>query len=317
MNQEQKSATQTVPLLKKPNFYLIGAPKCGTTSLALYLSGHPNLFFCDPKEPFYWNSDYPELRRKEHLHTLADYESLFSEVSEQESIVAEGSTTYLSSQTAVREIREYNPDALFLAMLRNPVEAMRSFHSELVYTSNEDVEDFEEAWNLQSRRAAGESIPKLCREPAWLQYRKMGSYASQIRRFFELVPEPQRRVYLFDDYSMDTPGTYRQVLSFLGLPDDNRQTFPRLKQSRKKRFEFVHRFFRVPPKPLEPIAIRVRRYVANQHSGPVGAAKKLFVKSHKRPPLRAEFVEHLKNEFHDDVMQLGELLGRDLSHWVK
>ncbi|MEQ8618476.1 MAG: sulfotransferase domain-containing protein [Lacipirellulaceae bacterium] len=304
------------PQLKKPNFFLIGAPKCGTTSLALYLSGHPNLFFCDPKEPFYWNSDYPELRRKEHLHTLAEYEALFSEVSEQETIVAEGSTTYLSSQTAVREILDYNPDALFLAMLRNPVEAMRSFHSELVYTSNEEVEDFEEAWNLQSRRAAGESIPKLCREPTWLQYRKMGSYASQVRRFFELVPEAQRRVFLFDDYSVDTPGTYRQVLEFLGLPDDNRQTFPRLKQSRKKRFEFVHRFFRVPPKPLEPIAIRVRRYVANQHSGPVGAAKKLFVKSHKRPPLREEFVEYLKNEFHDDVMELSELLGRDLSHWV-
>ena len=48
---------------KIPNFFIVGAPKCGTTALYEYLSSHPDVFLCDPKEPNYFSCDFATLGR--------------------------------------------------------------------------------------------------------------------------------------------------------------------------------------------------------------------------------------------------------------
>ncbi|MAT73179.1 MAG: hypothetical protein CMJ58_27145 [Planctomycetaceae bacterium] len=301
--------------IPKPNLFLIGAPKCGTTSLAWYLSEHPAVFFCDPKEPFYFNTDYPELRRKEHLETDEAYLQLFAAARPEHAVIAEGSTTYLSSAEAIANALAFSPEARFIAMVRNPVDAVYSFHGELVFTSNEDVRDFEQAWRLQAERAAGRSLPELCRNPAWLQYRQMGALGSQLQRFYDQVPAAQRMTIVFDEYAADTPGYYRRVLEFLGLPDDGRIEFPRLKASRRHRLEFVHRFLRMPPRAIEAPVIRLRRWIGRQRTGPIAAVKNVFMPPHKRAALTPEFAAELRREFADEVALLSELLGRDLSDW--
>lgn len=60
-----------------PNAYIVGAPKAGTTSLSQWLAQHPDVFFSVPKEPFYWASDYPGLRRHYGFETREAYEALF------------------------------------------------------------------------------------------------------------------------------------------------------------------------------------------------------------------------------------------------
>jgi hypothetical protein len=45
--------------IRKPNLFMIGGPKCGTTSFQEYLAGHPHIFMSEPKEPCYFDKDIP------------------------------------------------------------------------------------------------------------------------------------------------------------------------------------------------------------------------------------------------------------------
>ena len=88
-----------VTAVRKPNFFIIGAPKCGTTSLATWLSGHPNVFMSAVKEPHFFNTD-----DRRFISTLEAYENLFRAASSDHCAVGEASVWYLSSTEAVRNI---------------------------------------------------------------------------------------------------------------------------------------------------------------------------------------------------------------------
>ena len=211
-----------------PNLFIIGAPKCGTTALAAYLDQHPQVFVSDPKEPFYWSSDYPGLRRRHGIDSLDRYLELFAEATDQHRIVGEGSTNYLRSSEAIPQILKFNPDAHFIAMLRNPVEVVHAFHSELFFSYIEYVADFETAWRLQADRRRGASMPPRCEAPQFLQYADVASYATQIERFFELVPASQRHVIVFDDFKSDTARVFDEMQRFLGLEPIAKDSFERV-----------------------------------------------------------------------------------------
>lgn len=64
--------------MKNPNFFIIGAPKCGTTALSEYLREHPQVFFSDPKELSFFNEDFTNRRTT----SLEDYPYHFEEAKE-------------------------------------------------------------------------------------------------------------------------------------------------------------------------------------------------------------------------------------------
>src|SRR5262245_35065298 len=88
-----------VDAMKKPTFFIIGAPKCGTTSLAAWLADHPDIFMSPTKEPHYFNTDH-----KRYLNSLAGYEQLFEDATDRHSAVGEASVWYLYSANAVENI---------------------------------------------------------------------------------------------------------------------------------------------------------------------------------------------------------------------
>jgi len=144
--------------MKQPNFFIIGAPKCGTTALASYLSAHTDVFFSHPKEPTYFNQDFDEKPRaahneKEYLHLFEQADGL--------KMVGEGSTRYLSSNVAVKNIMKFNPQAKIIIMLRNPIDMYISLHSHCFYNLVEPEEDPEKAWRLQRERKNIQSTPRL------------------------------------------------------------------------------------------------------------------------------------------------------------
>ena len=110
--------------LSKPTFFIIGAPKCGTTSLHTYLNSHSQITMSHPKEPHYFSTDIENggIRNKEK------YEDCFSHSDGNAVAVGESSTLYLYSKVAVQNICKYNKDAKFITMIRNPIEIARSFH---------------------------------------------------------------------------------------------------------------------------------------------------------------------------------------------
>ena len=89
----------------KPNFFIVGAPKCGTTAWAHYLSSHPEIYFPSAKEPHFFNTDQPNFR---WAKTEEEYATYFANCGNKR-VVAEASVQYLYSTCAARNISEYNP----------------------------------------------------------------------------------------------------------------------------------------------------------------------------------------------------------------
>src|SRR5258708_5345567 len=132
-----------------PNFFIIGAPKCGTTALCKYLRENPRIFISTPKEPKYFDFDlsYPvKMNREAYLALFSKADPRF------QSAIGEASTSYLFSTRAVPEILKFNPGAKFIVMLRNPVELVQGWHNQCIIAGQEDILDFEEAWRAESER---------------------------------------------------------------------------------------------------------------------------------------------------------------------
>jgi len=96
-------------MLKQPSFFIVGAPKSGTTALCKYLNRHPQIFIPAEKELRYFNSNDP-------VFTLEKYLNFFRDG--QEMICGEGTPLYLMSETAAARIYEFNPEAKIIIMLR-------------------------------------------------------------------------------------------------------------------------------------------------------------------------------------------------------
>ena len=311
---DARAADMSVPT---PDTFIIGAPKCGTTALAHYLSQHPQFFLSGPKEPFFWDDDHGDNRVTHELWTLDRYLKLFAAADPaKHRAIGEGSTTYFHSEAAVPAILRFRPDAKFIVMLRNPVQVAHGMHGELRKHFLDDVEDFEEAWRLQEERAAGRRLPHNARLVHQLQYRQIASFAPQLRRFFETVPEAQRKVIVFDDFVGDTRAVYKETLDFLGLDDDGRTDFPKMNPSRQYRLQWLGRLYQSPPGFMERPMRRLRSWVMAQEHPLKRKVQDLVARKQPRAKLRPEFVAELRETFRPDLEETGELLGRDLTHWV-
>lgn len=300
----------------RPNLFLVGAPKCGTTALAQYLSEREDVFFCAPKEPFFLADDIPGLREMTFLPDQAAYLKLFEAADPaRHAVVAEGSTAYLRSSRAVSAAQALAPDARFIAMLRDPVKIAHGFHMEQIYDRNEDVEDFETAWHLQDARARGQAISPHARVPAFLQYHETARIGEQLERFFEAVP-PERRLVLLQEDLLDAPReTWAKVLAFLGLPDDGRTEFRPVNPSRKHRFPWLANLMLDPPGPLKRPVYALRAWLVRTRPPIVEKIKASLRKEQAREALSSEFENELRALFLPEVEKLEALLGRDLSAW--
>lgn len=303
-----------------PDFFIVGAPRCGTTSLSRYLSQHPQICFSRPKEPHYFSAISPNFTLSE---VQTQYlERFFPHCSSGCQTIGEGSVSYLYSPHAVDSILKLNPDAKFIAMLRNPVQMVPSFHYRLLFTMDENVHEFSRAWALQEKRSRGEGIPRLCRDPRMLQYAEAGKLGAQIERFFEKVRERNRMVIVFDDFIADTAAVYRKVLDFINVADDGRRTFPPKMVSKSYRFSWLQRWLYRPPKPLMDILETSKKKQEKtgkaKTSGAMGLRKRLvrFNTIKRKPsPIEDRMKEVLRETFAHDIERLEKLVGRDLSHW--
>ena len=298
----------------KPNFFILGAPKCGTTALYKYLSHHPNIFMSRVKEPHFFARDlgtYPRIKR------IEDYTDLFRLAGEEHLRVGEASVYYLRSSVAISNIREFNPDARLIAMFRNPVDMVASLHAQLLYWSEETVADFEEAWRLQERRRQGFEIPRRSRGAFLLQYREVGQFGTQAERLLASFPRSQVKLILYDDFAASPQGVYDDVIAFLGLPHDGRSEFPRINENKRARLPWLRNFYRKPPLPLRRAVRRIKQVIGGDA---ISSVKDKIVSANtaweRREPLSPAFRAELVETFRSEVDLLSRLMGRDLSHWV-
>ncbi len=138
---------------KIPNFFIVGAPKAGTSAMYSYLKMHPNVFLHPVKEPNFFSDDLKAVRPSDPEKSLVQYLRHFNSANTK--IIGEGTTWYLYSQEAPKRIQELNPESKILIMLRNPIDQMYSLHSQLVYGGIEKITDFEEVLLAEKSRKLG------------------------------------------------------------------------------------------------------------------------------------------------------------------
>lgn len=290
----------------RPNFFLIGAPKSGTSALSDYLRRHPEIVFSEPKEPHYFCDD---LKVQGSPAVVEDYLRLFVPTTGRESAVGEGSVLYLYSQNAVARILDFNPESRFVVMLRNPVDAAYAFHSQMIYSSSESIFDFEAAWRAQDKRGQGLDLPDnmLFADP--FRYGPIFSYGEQIQRLFTQVPRDRVSMIIYDDFKNDPEASYAQTLEFLGVRPHRLDSYPALNSNKMPRSRIAEVGFR------RGVALKRRLGIAKG----VGLLTQLqrwnYVQT-PRPPLSADFRAELTSHFAADVSHTSDLLGRDLSHWL-
>jgi hypothetical protein len=292
--------------MKKPNFFIIGAPKSGTTSLARWIDDHPNGFLSKPKEPYFFNTDIGPRK----ISALKDYEALFSSAGSHHISVGEGSTIYLQSAEAVENILAYQPEAKFIVMLRNPLDMVVSMHNQEIRSFNEDITDFEQAWRAQDARKAGRNIPKDCIDPVFLQYRERACIGTQLQRIKQIAPEGQLQVFLFDDLVKNPGAIYSQALNFLELPYHERKDFSPENTRGLWRSGSLQKIFRIIDAAKKKLKIRHNTGML----APLGRwNRKPVEKTTVSLKLRQELVEVFKKEI--DILR--KECKRDLSHWLE
>ncbi|MGI8978142.1 MAG: sulfotransferase domain-containing protein [Pirellulaceae bacterium] len=293
-----------------PSFFIVGAPKCGTTSLTDYLRQHPGLFIPKRKELHHFGSDL--LFFKTERPTREEYLAHFAPAQPGQ-IAGEASVWYLFSQLAAMEIHDFCPAAKIIIMLRNPVDMLHSLHSQYLFESNEDLADFAAALAAEDDRSQGRRLPPGSNYREGLLYRRVARFAEQVRRYLEVFPREQVHIIDFDDFSRDTPRVFAEVLQFLGVDSSFRCEFEVRNPNKQVHSRPLHNFLNNPG----AFAIFLGRLIPKSvRRSLVSRLKRANSPAAPRPPLSAELWDQLNRDFAPEVQRLGELVGRDFSKWL-
>ena len=296
----------------RPNLFVVGAPKCGTTALYTYLGRHPDIFMCPIKEPQFFAGDIFSHQRC--IRTLPEYLSCFAAARNQRRL-GEASTAYLGSRTAANEIKAFSPTARVIIMLRNPVDVMYAEHSQRVFGNMEHIVNFEIALESQEPRR-WRSGPFKDEEIIRLSYRELSRFGEQVRRYFDVFGRQNVHVVLYDEFKIDTRAVYTGVLRFLEVDYSHHDTdYPIINANRRARSVRVQELLRYPPKHLQGFARRA--LPRTLRSAIVRSLHRLNVVYQCRPPMDQALRRRLQKEYEPEVEQLSHLLGRDLSAWCK
>lgn len=287
----------------KPNLFIPGAAKAGTTSIYKYLNGHPDVFMSPIKEPHFFSRDITIHRS---IRTEHEYLDLFRNVGNRRCF-GEASTSYLPSKVAARLIYEFNPDAKIIISLRNPVDMMYSTHFFLVYVNLQKTISFREA--LENSK----SISDHRFSEGAFDYRSGATLSPQVKRFLSVFPRNQVLIVLFDDLKSHPEPTYRQILEFIGVDPSFVPDFGRANVSRQAKWSLLHDLIVDPPPWLLTICrplLKSRLFhqfverVDTLNSQPVNY-----------PTMDRELRRQLIDEFSQEIEDLARITGKNLSHW--
>jgi hypothetical protein len=298
-----------------PNFLIIGAGKAGTTSIYHYLKQHPEIYMSPIKEANFFAQealqselDPPEMLRNGYwpITNLEAYQALYQGGST-ETAIGEASPRYLYWPGTAECIRRYIPDVKLIAILRDPVERAYSSYQMHVRDSREKrtfaqvIRD--EEWGTFDPDLR---IGQKC-------YVRFGFYYRHLLPYFKLFGRHQIKVYLFEDLKADPSGLLQDIFRFLAVSDDfvpdmsiryNMSGHPKNKmlQPLLGKSPITKAIRHILPAPLRQPAMAIQEMWRGRQ----------FVKPSLSPEIRSTLIAG----YRDDILQLQDLIQRDLSNWL-
>ena len=306
-------------VVRAPDFFIVGHPKCGTTALYRMLRSHSQIFMPDIKEPWFLA---PELRSPsrgavvgKRPETLEQYLALFASARPDQR-AGEASSSYLMSRSAAGRIAELSPRARIVAILREPASFLRSLHLQSVQVHVETERDLRRALALEDERRQGRHIPPGSPRPQALLYSEHVRYVEQLRRYHELFGRARVLVLIYDDFRAANEATVRRVLRFLEVdelaPIEVVEANPTV-AVRSLRLHRAVQAVQVGSGPVsEAVKASVKRVTSRRlrHAG-LRAVRRNVVFGAPPPP-DAELMAQLRRRFAPEVVALSEYLERDL-----
>src|SRR4030095_16894354 len=197
---------------KLPNFFIVGAPKAGTTSLYHYLKRHPEVFMSPVKEPNFFSYDETikqNLYHKEKgVGTMEEYLRLFENANGHHKVIGEASVSYLFYPSVPHKIKELVPDAKIIMSLRNPVDRAFS-HYYMEYKLGYVDIPLEQIIERKTTHRNGDLY--------YQQYIELGLYTEQVKRYFDVFGRDNVRVFIYDDIAENVEKMILSLFDFLTI----------------------------------------------------------------------------------------------------
>jgi hypothetical protein len=297
--------------MRRPDLFIVGAPKCGTTALYAYLRRHPEIFMSPLKEPHFFGSDLvfadrPPLSEQEYLGFFAG--------ARDHRLAGEASIWYLYSTRAAAEIKAFSPRARILVMLRNPVDVMHALHTERRFQGSEPISEFAAALAAEPARRRGLDRPHRGMQDAGL-YRSVVRFADQLARYLDVFGRDRVHVIIFDDLRADAVAVGRAALEFLGVARDGAGPIGTENAHRGVRSSRLARAFHEPPRAVKWLGRTILNRPAR--AAILARLRQLNGRAMPRASIPPELRRQLQDEFASDIVRLSEMLGRDLTHWSR
>ena len=285
------------------DFFIVGAPKAGTTSLYHYLNEHLEIEMSSQKEPDYFSDSLIQNKGmyygKNRIDTLEKYNNLF--INPEVKLRGEGSVSYLFYDDVPLKIKTYNPEAKIIIILRDPVDRAFS-HYLMDYRLGLVSESFEDIITKKSKHKNAHLF--------YQQYIQVSEYAPQIKRYLNVFKRENILFIDYEDFKNDVAGVVNNVYLFLGVNDDFQ---PNLNKK--------HNTYTMPKNGIIRYIysfVSFRNFLTSIFSkGLVKSIRNSLFINDRKPKLSNANREFLNEFFKEDLKELNALLNKDFTKWLK
>ncbi len=288
--------------MKIVNFFIVGAPKAGTTSLYNYLNEYSEIEMSTIKEPNFFSDkalqDQKLYYQKKRIKTIEEYHALF----EKDGLVLRGeaSVSYLFYNDVPKSIFKYNSSAKIIIMLRNPIDRAFS-HYLMDYNLGLIKDSFDEiVYNLSKDDKANLFFQ---------QYIEVGQYTKQIKRYKKVFAKDNIYFVDYDDFKNETSTVVHNIAKFLGVSKNPNYDFSKKHNIyRRPRNVIISNIYSFPI---------VRQFLSRFLSDKFRYLfKNLLFQKDKKPKISYKTRDYLKQYFEHDIRLLSKLLNKDFTKWI-
>jgi len=277
---------------KLPNFFIVGAPRSGTTSLYDFLKRTKGIYMSPRKEPNYFSTSIdPIFLSPSPIRDEEKYLKLFQNV-KNEKIIGEASPTYLRDPKAPQLIKKIAGNPKIVIILRDPIQ--RAYSHYLLRKSNGATYSFSEAIKTAINSKNDDFKARII---------NAGMYYEQVKRYIETFGSENVRIIIFEEFIIEPQKILKQIIDFLGIDSELPETV-----------DLPHNLLTIPRNKFVSSLLqnqtmrKIGRKIFNQTSGAI-MVKKILGKKISKPEMNNTDKIFLEELYREDVRNLEKLLG--------
>lgn len=279
-----------------PNFFIVGAPRAGTSSLWEYLKAHDEIFMSTPKEPNFFHNVLLKNKIQYPISNKKKYLNLFKNV-KNEKVIGEASTTYLHDPDSAQLIHAVVPKARIIIILRNPINRAFSHYSFHVKLGVQKM-----PFAKVIRKDASCINEKFSTPPNII---RAGLYSEFVQRYLDFFYTTNVKIIIFEEFINNAKKTVKEVLQFLGVNTE---------------YKFVEGKYNTSEQPKGKLAQLIISNSLIEKLGPllipspfrIKLLRKFLYKKDDNLKMNHEDKAFLENFYNGDILKTQKLLGMTL-----